>query len=517
MDKLTPFAKKVLDLIEPDRQKQQEMIQKTAMAPVCTSQDMEKFVLRIRQAAAARESVLVAGDYDADGILSTAIMVSGLRSLGIRTGFYIPDRIREGYGLKPKTVRMAHEKGYSLIITVDNGVKAEEAAAEASHRGIDLIITDHHVLEKAPEATALVHPQTMGEEFSTLCGAGVAYECMRALSIETPQQLMYAAVASVADCMEVRQETRAIIQEGMALLNSQGEMHLNALSKDMVHNETTVAFQIAPRINSVGRLANLANANNMVRYFLSQVPEQVYAFARTVDDLNTMRKQMTEAAVAKANALCRIARPVLLVKDPAFHEGIIGLAAGQMCSQYGKPVIVGTHGTEGIKCSMRAPKGFHCLEFLQDFDGYLTIGGHAQAAGFTIPYEQWDAFEKFVFHHGLEAGFEPVEQPVLPVTPEEITVENIESLDILRPFGTGFELPEFELQHPQIESIYDLSAGRHRKFMLSGGVQALHFNQTSADAAASVLSISSMKGTLDINRYQGRKTPSFLIDEIVYY
>lgn len=518
MIKLTAFAQKVLDTLEPDPEKQQEWLRVREIAPVSEAKCVTDFTDRIKKARDNHEKVLVAGDYDADGILSTSIMTDGLEKFGIETGYYIPDRIQEGYGLKKSTVQKAHDKGYSLIVTVDNGVVANEAVAWAKLLGMDVIVTDHH---KIPEnsklqADILVHPDRMEEDFASLCGAGVAYECMRALGVSSDQHLQWAAVATIADCMPVRKENRAIIMHGLEAMEANCDPHLSALLKDRKINETSVAFQIVPRINSIGRLSNMANANTLVRYFRTPDYRQVGNYAAKMDELNTRRKQMSDVITALARSRLSLARPVLMASDDSFHEGIIGLAAGSISAEYEKPAIVACKCHEGCKGSMRAPEGFNCMEFLEPFGKFEALGGHKQAAGFTISPENWPAFKKYVFEQGLKTSWTPEEKKLIPITEEEITLENAESLDLFRPFGKTFEAPKFVIENPKIVSVFDLMQGKHRKFTLAGGKTAMNFNQSESDMKASVLKVKRFIGTLDVNVYQGRKSPNFIIEKIEY-
>ena len=208
---------------------------------------------------------------------------------------------------------------------------------------------------------------------------------------------------------------------------------------------------------------------------------------------------------------------MLLAADPSFHEGVVGLAAGNLFQRTGKPVIIGAINDFGVKCSMRAPEGFDCMAFLDGFEpGYEARGGHAGAAGMTIALENWDAFQKFVFQQGMKTRWKPVKPAPMVVNPDDLTVSDLHSLDLLRPFGKGFELPPFEIAHPRVASVYDLSGGKHRKFTLADGLECLHFNQSENDMARSVLSIRRFIGKPSLNVYNGRESVNFLIDEIDY-
>ncbi len=513
-NQLNSFAKKVLQAIPYDPIHFEEVLTPSPLFPISKSPMMEAFVKRIYQALQKKEKVLIAGDYDCDGMMSTAIFVQGLQAFGLSTGFYIPNRLKEGYGLSAQTVQMAFDKGYSLIITCDNGVRAAEALSKAKELGIEVIVTDHHLMPEQVEANIIIHPNTLEEPFYSLCGAGVALECMRALHQDAERFYIWAALASIADCMEVFGQTRAIIQKGLALFNTQGEPHLDPFVRTKPISERDAAFQIAPKINSVGRLADRASANTFVKYLSLTDSKLISHYAQQVCELNQTRQQLTEQVYGKAQLFMKPTQPVLMANDPSFHEGIIGLAAGYLTSQSAKPAIVCTLGEQGYKCSMRAPQGFHCLEFLSDFSGYSALGGHAQAAGFSVPSENWEDFEAFLQKQGHEYTWHPQFNTPLDIEVEDLTVENIHALDLLRPFGTGFELPLFRLKDVDIVNVYDLSQGAHRKFFLKGGIQALHFNQSSLQAAIDPKTIQSFIGRPSINSFRGKEKVDFLIEEI---
>ena len=516
MRNLTVLTEKVLSILEKDTSKWDEWTSKKELYPVSQADAMKQFVSRIEEQKIKNEKVLVAGDYDCDGIMSTTIMVSGLRAFGIDCGFYIPDRIQEGYGLSEQTVRLAHQKGYTMILTVDNGVKAFKALALAKQYSICVIVTDHHTIEQEPDCDCLVHPGVLDSPFHVLCGAGIAYECMRALGVDTRYHLELAAIASIADVMPVIRETRAIIQNGLEALNEDHEKHLFPLATDRVLNETSVGFQIVPKLNAVGRLSNLANVNNVVRYFLSEDMKDITAFQQQINHINERRKTMSEQMCKEANERLDLSRKVFLIKKDSFHEGIIGLVAGSLCASYQRPVIVMTSSNQGYKASMRSPNGFDCMDFLSVFKGFSEIGGHKNAAGFSVNYQDFEEFETYVNQRALTYQWVPESIETLRVDPKELTLEAIESLDVLRPFGQGFTCPPFELTDVNIKSIFDISNGKHRKFTLVNGLQCMNFNQTKKDQEKSVVSIEGFVGNPQINTYRGKKQVNFIIDTINY-
>lgn len=516
MNCLSVFAEKVLKYLEPDESKWGQWTTSMDLFDISSSECVFEFCERIQSAIESKEKVLIAGDYDCDGIMATTIMVSGLRSLGLECGFYIPDRIKEGYGLSERTVDLAYRKGYSLIITVDNGVKADVALKRAAQLGIDVMVTDHHMLDGEVDCLCLVHPDYLEPCFSTLCGAAIAFELMRALGCDNDYLLSLAGIACVSDMMVVTGETRALIQNAIKVLNRSHESHVFGLASDRILNEKGIAFQIVPKLNAIGRLSNLANANNVVRYFLSNDEKEIYSLQSQIQEINTMRKRMSDQMCQLALKKCSLQDDIIVVEDPSFHEGIIGLVAGSLCSKSHRPCIVLAKNEEGYKASMRSPDGFHCMEFLKEFDDFQACGGHANAAGFSLNIHSFPGFLAYVKKRIQEFDWCFQEVKTLVISDEELSLEMIESLDVLRPFGPGFEMPKFEIMYPQIRNFYDFQNRKHRRYTLDSGLTCMRFNQPENEMDRSVNAIVSFIGSLEVNQYQGRKQASFVIEEIKY-
>lgn len=516
MEQMTELTKKVLEFLEPDTSKWEYWTTSQPLNSISESACMERFKKRIAQAVSNCEKVIVAGDYDCDGISATTIMVSGLRQLGLECGFYIPDRIKEGYGLSEAIVTLAHKKGYSLIITVDNGIKSTQALALAKELGMDVIVTDHHTMDEEVNCDIVVHPTLMESCFETLCGAGVAYECMRVLGVDNDYLLQLAGLASISDMMIVKGQTRALIQNALRLMNQTHEKHIFSLATDREVNETSIGFQVVPKLNAIGRLSNLANVNNVVRYFLAQDDESIFTLGQQITQINTIRKQLSDQMQKTALMKCKGNEDIFMIEDASFHEGIIGLVAGSICASFNKPCIVLAKNEQGYKASMRSPEGFNCMDFLGEYPHFVTFGGHGNAAGFSLNLNEYDLFEKFIHTRIKEYTYSVKKKNTLVIDDEELSLKTIQSLDILRPFGPGFVFPSFEIVQPKIKSLYDFQNHKHRKYTLDSGLQCMRFNQSEAEYKKSVNAIYSFIGTVQINQYQGRKQVNFVIDEIVY-
>lgn len=516
MKQTTELTKKVLEFLEPDSTKWAYWTSRQTLNPISESECIEKFKTRILNAVSNSEKVIVAGDYDCDGISATTIMVSGLRKLGLECGFYIPDRIKEGYGLSETTVKLAYKKGYSLIVTVDNGIKSAQALSLAKELGMDVIVTDHHTMDEEVNCDIVVHPMLMEPCFKTLCGAGIAYECMRVLDVDDDYLLQLAGLASISDMMVVKGQTRALIQNGLNLMNKTHEKHIFSLATDRELNEKSIGFQVVPKLNAIGRLSNLANANNVVRYFLAHDDESIYSLGQQITQINMIRKQMSDQMQKTALLKCKANEDIYIIEDTSFHEGIIGLVAGSLCSRFNKPCIVLAKNEQGYKASMRSPEGFNCMDFLGPYEHFVVFGGHENAAGFSLNLNEFDMFEDFIHTRIKEYTYSVKTKKTLIIDDEELSLETIQSLDLLRPFGPGFDFPSFEIVHPKVKSLYDFQNHKHRKYTLESGLQCMRFNQSDSEYKKSVNSIYSFIGTVQINQYQGRKQVNFVIDEIVY-
>ncbi|MDO4467010.1 MAG: DHH family phosphoesterase [Bacillota bacterium] len=509
------LLEKVLNYLEPNVEKQKYWMETQSLFSPSQAECMLLFKQELEDIKEYGERVLVAGDYDCDGICATTIMVHGLRHYGIDCGFYIPNRIKEGYGLSINTVELAYKKGYSTIITVDNGVKAFEALERAAQLNMRVIVTDHHTIDQEVDCDILIHPTTLEDSFSNLCGAAIAYECMRVLDMDNPYYLQLAAIASVGDVMEVTKETRAIIQQGLLIMNKQPDPHIHALQPGP-YDETTIGFQIVPKLNAVGRLADLANVNNVVRFFLDLNPMNIQKFKEQAEYINNTRKQLSDVVYNQAISKINKEEDILLVVDPSFHEGIIGLVAGRIMNEFQKPTIVMSESDGICKASMRAPDGFDCMEFFSSFSYFSAFGGHKLAAGFSVKVEDMPSFVEYIRNRCQTYRFEIVEKKYMVIEESDCSVAEIESLNVLRPFGQGFPFPNMKLEEPKIKSCFQIQGGKHCKYTLQSNLECMLFNQSRENTFHSPYEIKGLIGTLSINTFRQKRSVNFLIDEIEY-
>ena len=413
--------------------------------------DMDRAVARIRQAVENEEPIVIYGDYDVDGICATAILYECLTSLGAHVRCKLPTR-GGGYGLTRPALEALAQKGFTLVVTVDNGISALEEAACARELGLDLVITDHHLPGEAlPQAVAVVDPKRPDDEspFKDLCGAGVAFKLCAALEGCDPAELLemygeFAALGTVADVMPLVGENRTIVREGLALLQDTMRPGLQALLESAGYagrplTADTISYGLAPRLNAAGRMDNAAVA---LKLLLCGDEDQAAGIAARLAEINTERQQAEQEVFAAACRLleqdpARLRDRVLIVAGEDWHPGVIGIVAARLMERYNRPAIaISLHEGEG-RGSGRAPDPFDLHGALAACAGHLVrFGGHAAAAGLEIEEEQLPAFRQAVNAWAAEHAPRP-KPAALPldaaVTLEELTLEQVQQLQHLRP------------------------------------------------------------------------------------
>lgn len=376
---------------------------------------MVEAVTRIRQAIARGEKIIVHGDFDADGVTSTAVMVTGLHALGAEVAPYIPHRVDEGYGLNGEAIHKMHRAGVQLMVTVDCGIRAGEEIALANQLGIDVIVTDHHSPpEQLPAALAIVNPHQPGCTYphKMLAGVGLAWKTIQALwlaerkspigrsrgELDLSELLEWVALGTVADVAPLAGENRALVWRGLQQLHSTQNSGLLALAesagvKPDAINAESIAFFLGPRINAAGRLDSAMLAYKLLR---AHDMVQARALADQLEKQNRSRQQLTLQAMSRADAqLTDPEAPLLMVVDNQCPEGIVGLVAGRLCERHYRPTIVLAQGPEHSRASCRSIAEFHITKALDQVAPLLErYGGHAAAAGFTVRNENLPALER---------------------------------------------------------------------------------------------------------------------------
>lgn len=516
---ISSLAAKVLAAKNLPNDAVQEILNEPVLENPMRANGMKAVIDRILLAKNRHEKVLVCGDYDADGICATTILFESLGRFGIQAGFYIPNRFKEGYGLHPNTVQMAKEKGYSLLITVDNGVKAKEALLLAKDLQLDVIVTDHHNMdnEEIP-CFCILHPEIMGDKFQYLSGAGVALEISRALIGDHKEFVVLACVASIADVMPLWKETRSIVRLGIQYLKQGLCKPIQLLSNDAqpIWEESLIAFQVVPKLNATGRLADMANANNTVRYLMTNNHEQLKSFAKQINQLNDTRKTMSDAMYVEASGLINENANFPIVFNETFHEGMVGLVAGKLSTSLHKPVMVLTKHDQHMRGSIRSYGNIDLTSFFDNcIDLFSAYGGHKAAAGIGFEEEHLKTIQLYVEEQMKNQIIEEPEIEVIELEGVDVSVREVTSLQKLAPFGQGFSEPKFLIKGLSLTRLKTLSKGKHIKWESEQDIDCMYFN--CGDVSKNYEGVKNLDfiGTLKLNQFMGKRKVSIFVEEVV--
>jgi len=423
--------------------------------------DMHQAVSRIYRALLSGESIAVYGDFDADGITATALLVQGLGLLEGRVVPYIPSRLREGHGLRTGVLRQLRDEGVSLIITVDCGVTGVAEVQKANRTGLDIVITDHHTpLDEVPPAVAVVDPKLPGSKypFSELAGVGVAYKLLQALLRSVGQEryieglLDLVALGTVADMTPLLSENRYLVKRGLEILNTTPRLGLremmnqSRLTIGSIASEN-ISWAIAPRLNTASRMDHALPSYELL---MTESPERAQELATWLEKKNVERQELTSKATARAREQVEEQGvvPLLMVGDESYPAGIAGLVAGRISDEFYRPTVVVGVGRRTSTGSCRSIPEFNVIGALtRCSDLFTRFGGHAQAAGFVMPTRHLPVLkEKLLEIAAAElagADLRPRLDIDAEVTLSDLAGDTYQSIQKLAPFGQGNPLPTF--------------------------------------------------------------------------
>ena len=513
--------------------------------------DMTSAVNKIREAIEARKKILIYGDYDVDGITGVALLVLVLQRMGALVSYYIPHRIREGYGLNKGAIEKASQEGIGLIITVDCGVSALEEVAYAHDLGIEVIITDHHEAgESLPQSVAVIDPKRLDSTypFDGLAGVGVAFKLAQALQAQTEgshlstsltpcgehsscqEHLDLVALGTIADIVPLTGENRILVRHGLKTLAQTERPGLKALMEvgGLEGKEVTagqVGFVLAPRINAGGRIGE---AEQGVRLLLSGSREEALPLANSLDRENRLRQEMqsqtVDEAVRTVKEKVNLDRErVIVLSDDGWHPGVIGIVASRLVERFYRPVILIAPDEEVGKGSARSIEGFHLLGALTECqDLLLSFGGHSLAAGLTISREEVGLFRERI-NEVAQSQLGPKDLiPKLnidaPLSLKEMSLELIESLGRLHPFGAGNPRPVFSSTQVDFLDPPFLVRNNHLKLRLTDGTvvrEAIGFRMgDKLSELGGKTSQVDVAYSLEVNQWRGGKSIQLHLKDI---
>lgn len=498
--------------------------------------DMAIAVSRIKEAIEKQEPILIFGDYDADGVTSTSVMMMALKDLGADVQFYIPNRFTEGYGPNIPAFKHAAETGIRLIITVDTGISAVNEAKAAKELGMDLIITDHHEPgPELPEALAIVHPKHPESRypFRELAGVGVAFKLAHALYGEMPDHFLeIAAIGTIADLVSLTGENRLIAKRGIQKLKSTKNTGLNALFKAArielpSISEETIGFTIGPRLNAAGRLESADPAVNLL---LTNDPYEAQAIAEEIEMLNKERQAIVNDIAAQAVHEVETNFPisensVIVVGKEGWNAGVIGIVASKLVEKFYRPAIVLSYDSEkGLaKGSARSIEGFDLFKNLSECRDILPhFGGHPMAAGMTLSIDSVDDLRSRL---KTLANEQLTEEDFIPVTSidgvfhiKDINLSSIAEMQLLAPFGMGNAKPKVMIKNANIAAMRKIGSEQtHIKVTIENdgsSLDGIGFGLGHLHEHISPYSKLSVIGELSINEWNNIKKPQIFLQDL---
>jgi len=449
--------------------------------------DMDRAVERLKKSVENSETVLVHGDYDADGVTSTAILVSAFRMLGLKTFYHIPNRLIEGYGLSIKGIEKAAQCNANLIITADCGISSEESVSRAISMGMDVIVTDHHeVPDKLPTATAVIDPHRKDSKypFKYLAGVGVAFKLIQALFTELKVEdrdsklesfLDLVALGTIADSVPLKGENRIIVSHGLKIINEGGaRIAIKAMKEvagiDREFLAKTLSFTLIPRINAAGRLDD---AGEVVELFLTEDIKEAKRIAVLLDEQNRKRKKIEGDVFKEAMEMIDPDNvdSAIVLSSPDWHPGVVGIVASRLVEMFYRPVFLFSIDGDTAKGSARSIPPFHLFKAISECsDVLIGYGGHRMAAGARISTDNLPIFKQMMSAK-VDSTLSPSDMvPVLDIDAavnlSEINLSFVKELNLLEPYGNSNSEPLFGARGINIVD-HRIVGNNHLKMQLS--------------------------------------------------
>lgn len=501
--------------------------------------DMDKAAARITRAVDNMEKIAVYGDYDADGVTSTAMLYSYLETRGADVIFYIPQREGEGYGMNMGAVEYLKEQGVSLIVTVDNGISSVQEVARANELGIDVVVTDHHrPQEILPDAVAVVDAYRPDDTspYKHFSGVGIAFKLLMALEdgagdvedlLEAYSDL--AAIGTIGDIVPLTGENRTLIRAGLERLSQSDRPGVQALLENAgiagkALTSTNVAFTLVPRINATGRMGAPERA---VRLLISGYEEEAEVLSEEICADNEERRrveaEIAEAAFADIEAKGYMKDRVVVVDGENWHHGVIGIVASRVTERCGKPCMIISRGETEAKGSGRSIEGFSLFEAICACgDLLIKFGGHPMAAGITLKPENIEAFRKRINRYAAEHFPQMPTQTVTldcKLNPAALSVSMAQSLTQLEPFGNGNPQPVFGLFNMELSNVTPVGGGGHLRLTLEKNgavITAMRFNTKPEELSYHIGDKIDLAVQLEAREFRGQPSLTVIVRDMKF-
>ena len=501
--------------------------------------DMEKAVDRIIKAIQNKEKIIIYGDYDVDGITSITVLKSFLKDRGIDASNYIPNRLKEGYGLNKDAIEKISKENYNLMITVDCGITSMEEIEFAKTFGIETIVTDHHEPEDIiPNAIAVVDCKRKDNKypFRELAGVGVVFKLIQAISVklglDEKEYLKYldiVAIGTISDIVPLVDENRVITKLGLKLVNCTKNVGLKAILNEIGYNKidsSSISFGVAPRINACGRMGHAYKALDLL---LTEDKTLASTLAQDIRTYNNQRqleeKKIYEEAEKQIKNNNLENESAIILGGNNWHSGVIGIVASKITELYYKPSILICFEEEKEigKGSGRSVMGFDLHEALMKCKNYLTgFGGHSMAVGLSLSKENFENFKSDFLNLANESNISKL-NPILNIDDvlniDEINKPMVESLSLLEPFGEANKMPIFAFKNLKIDSIRSLSEGKHLKLLLKSKnnnyISAIGFNLGYLSSEYCIGDKIDVAGNIEINSFNGLESLQINLKDVM--
>lgn len=497
--------------------------------------DMNLAIERIMEAIKNKERIVVYGDYDADGITSTTILKRFFKDRGIDIGTYIPNRLDEGYGLNQEAIRHIAEEGYKLMITVDCGITAIEEVKLAKELGIDIIITDHHeTLDEIPDAIAVIDCKRKDNTypFNQLAGCGVAFKLTQALCIEMKlnenEALKYldiACVGTISDIVPLVDENRVIAKLGLKLVKQTKNLGLRSILQQSGYRKidsNSISFGVSPRINACGRMGHQEDA---LELFLTDDPIEARRLSQKLEDFNKLRQETEKNIYQEALELIEKNKednnPCIVIGKEGWHHGVIGIVSSKITEKYYKPSILICFEGEDSKGSGRSIQGFDLHEAAVKCSKHLkAYGGHSMAIGLSLKTNEFEDFkQEFEEYSKDKITADMVPELIIDevVEKKDISINSVEELNVLEPFGEANNMPVFLYKGLKVLSIRSLSEGKHLKLTLQDDnvlIDTIGFNLGELVDKYQIGDKLDVVGNLEVNEFNNIKRIQINIKDI---
>lgn len=474
--------------------------------------NIEEAVKIAKSSISNKEKILVYGDYDADGIMGTSILVKIFKHLNYDVSYYIPSRYLDGYGLTVEKAKKAIGK-FDLVITVDNGIVATEAIQILKDNNIKVIVIDHHTVQlPLPNADAIVHPEVSEYGDVTTSGAYCAFMFSIAMLGYADKYLAtLAAISLISDMMPLKKYNRKLLQAVFKDYKDNEFLQISLLAEHKDLDENVIGLSIAPKINAIGRMIEDSTVNYVVKYFVTDDIDYILTYFNYMESINEQRKIISKEA---SNNILKDLKDDAMVSLVDIKEGLIGLIANSIMNKINKPAIVFTKDNSGLlKGSARSVEGFNIVEAFKNLEKYMNqFGGHALAGGCSIKEENYENFKKDFISLVNSSDLKPLEKPHIDISLSDINYDNYLLLKTFSPFGENWKAPLFKINHIKVSSLTFSKTKEHILTKIGNNSKLVGF-YISEDSLKDTDFIN-ISGKLNISVFKNIITTEFHIEKV---